>query len=167
MIHAYRVLARLYRAAGAICVLAMIAILLASIVLRELFGIAVVWSNEVSIVLFVWAVFIGAGVAIADNAHIRFNFAVHQLPLAGRRMVGLLVSYGGLVLLVGFWVTSLYVVYVYRDQRFTTIDVSATWQWAAVPVGMFPAILGWIRYGKWTWGGAELSERPSTEIPGT
>jgi TRAP-type C4-dicarboxylate transport system permease small subunit len=163
----YRGLVRTYRAAGALCVIAVLLILLASIVLRELVDVAVVWANEVSIVLFVWSVFIGAGVAMAENAHIRFNILVERLPLAGRRTLGLLVSYGGFVLLVGFWLTSLYVAYLYRDNRFTTISASAAWEWSAVPVGTFLAIVGWLRHGKWTWTSHELSERPATEIPGT
>jgi TRAP-type C4-dicarboxylate transport system permease small subunit len=160
-------LTRLYRALGALCVIAMMAILLASIVMRELMGLALVWANEVPIALFVWSVFLGAGVAIAENAHIRFNIIVDKLPLAGRRTVGLIVSYVGLVLLVGFWLASIYVAWVYRGQVFTTVAASVAWEWAAVPVGMSLAIVGWLRHGKWTWLGAELTERPATEIAGT
>jgi TRAP-type C4-dicarboxylate transport system permease small subunit len=167
MIRAYMFLTRLYSAIGALCVIAMLAILLASIVLREGLGMSLVWANEVSITLFVWSVFIGAGVAFAVNAHIRFNIVVERLPLVGRRTIGLLVSYGGLVLLAGFWVTSVYIMYMYRDQRFTTIAASAAWEWSAVPTGIFLAILGWIRHGKWTWRGAELVEKSPVEIPGT
>lgn len=163
----YRQLVRGYRAAGALCVIAMILILLASIALRELFDTALVWANEVSIALFVWSVFFGAGVAMAENAHIRFNIFGEHLPLAGRRIVGLLVSYGGLALLVGFWLTSIYVTYLYRDNRFTTIPVSAAWQWSAVPIGTFLAIVGWLRHGKWTWTAPELHEKSAAEIPGT
>lgn len=163
----YDNLTRLYRALGALCVIAMIAILLAGIVMRELMGLALVWANEVSITLFVWSVFLGAGVAIAENAHIRFNIVVEQLPLAGRRSVGLLVSYVGLALLAGFWVASIYVAWVYRGQVFTTITASVAWEWSAVPVGMLLAMLGWFRHGKWTWESAELTEKPATEIAGT
>jgi TRAP-type C4-dicarboxylate transport system permease small subunit len=167
MIRTYSFLTRLYRAAGALCVIAMIVILLASITLREILGMSLVWANEISITLFVWSVFIGAGVAFADNAHIRFNIVVDRLPLSGRRAIGLLVSYGGLVLLAGFLVTSIYITYMYRDQRFTTIVASAAWEWSAVPIGMFLATLGWIRHGKWTWRAAELVEKAASEIPGT
>ena len=167
MIRAYEILTRTYRAVGALCVIAMMAILLAAIVMREVLGLALVWANEIAIALFVWSVFVGAGVAIAENAHIRFNIVVERLPLAGRRTIGLLVSYGGLVLLVGFWITSLYVTWVYRDQRFATLEASVAWQWSAVPIGMLLAVLGWLRYGKWTWRAAELSEKPATEIAGT
>lgn len=163
----YDGLTRLYRALGALCVIAMMAILLAAIVMRELMAAALVWGNEIGIALFVWSVFLGAGVAIAENAHIRFNIIVERLPLAGRRAVGLLVSYGGLVLLVGFWFSSLYVTWVYRGQVFTTVNASVAWEWAAVPVGLLLAVLGWIRHGKWTWESAELTEKPATEIAGT
>lgn len=167
MIQAYQLLTRAYRTVAALCVIAMIAILLVNVALRETLSIPLVWANEISITLFVWSVFIGAGVALADNAHIRFNILVERLPLAGRRSIGLLVSYVGLVLLVGFWATSVYVTYVYRDQRFTTIVMSSAWEWAAVPAGTLLAVLGWLRHGKWTWTGAELTEKPATEIPGS
>jgi len=167
MIGLYDRLTRFYRALGALCVITMIAVLLAAIVMREVMALALVWSNEVSITLFVWSVFLGAGVAIAENAHIRFNMMVERLPLAGRRSVGLFVSYVGLALLVGFWLISIYVTWVYRGQVFTTIATSVAWEWAAVPVGMLLAILGWLRYGKWTWESAELTEKPATEIAGT
>jgi len=167
MIQAYLFLTRVYRAFAALCIIAIIAILLANIALREVLGISLVWANEISITLFVWSVFIGAGVAIADNAHIRFNILIECLPLAGRRSVGLLVSYVGLILFVGFWATSVYVAYIYRDQRFTTIVASAAWEWSAVPTGTLLAILGWLRHGKWKWSSAELTEKPAIEIPGT
>jgi len=167
MIAAYNWLTRFYRVLGASCVIATMVVLLAAIVLREIFSTALVWGNEISLALFVWTVFIGAGIAFAENAHIRFNIVVDHLPPGGRRLVGLVVSYGGLLLLGGFFATSVYVMWVYREQRFTSLAASVAWQWSAVPVGTFLALLGWLRYGKWTWRGAELSEKATTEIPGT
>ena len=166
MLKAYETLTRICRAVAALCVIAIIAILLASIALREGFGIPLVWANEISIALFVWVVFLGTGVAMAENAHIRFDIAVAPLPRPMRRSAGLIVSYGGFVLLVGFWLTSIYVTYVYRGQTFTTIAASAAWQWSAVPIGTALAVLGWVRHAKWTWRGADLTEKPMTEIPG-
>lgn len=166
MIRLYNCLLWLYRAVGALIVIALILILLAGIVLRELFGMPLVWANEIALTLFVWCVFIGAGISFAENAHIRFSILVDMLPLAGRRVIGLIVTYVGLILLIGFWATGLYLTWLYRDHRFTTISASASWEWAAVPAGMFMAVLGWIRYGKWAWGGAELREKPLTEVTG-
>ena len=166
MNRAYQTLTRLFRAAGAGCAIAMVVILIAGITLREIFATALVWGNEVSLVLFVWSVFLGAGVALADNLHIRFTLVVDRLPLAGRRMVGLLVSYVGVVLLVGLVLSSAYLAWVYRDHRFTTVSASALWQWLAVPIGMSLAVLGWIRHGKWAWRDPELQGKADTESPG-
>jgi TRAP-type C4-dicarboxylate transport system permease small subunit len=164
LIKAYEVLTRAFRVVAALCVIAMIVVLLASIGLREGLAVPLVWANEVSIVLFVWSVFLGAGVATADNAHIRFDIAVAPLPRNARRAVGLIVSYGGLILLVGFWLTSIYVTWLYRNQTFTTIQASAAWQWSAVPVGTTLAVLGWIRHAKWRWSNADMTEKPAADI---
>jgi len=82
MLRAYEALTRVFRAAGACCAIAMVIILIAGITLREIFSTALVWGNEISLVLFVWSVFLGAGVALADNLHIRFTLVVERLPLA-------------------------------------------------------------------------------------
>lgn len=146
----YKSLLKLYRIVGVALVLALIVIVLANIVFREAFGIALVWANEVAIALFVWVAFVGAGVSFAENARIRFGMFVEMLPRVGRKSVELLVSYTGLVLLAGFLATSVYVGWVHRHQTFATMSVTVAWQWAAVPAGALLAILGWIRYGKWT-----------------
>src|SRR5436305_1583166 len=65
---AYQTLSKVYRAMGAGFVLALILVVLASIVLREMFGLPLVWANEVAICFFVWGVFLGAGVLSLDMA---------------------------------------------------------------------------------------------------
>src|ERR1700687_1678410 len=102
---AYAFVYRLYRVMGALFVIALILTVLGGITLREIFGVPLVWANEVGITLFVWTVFIGAGISLAENAHIRFTIVVDRLPLTLRRAVGLLVTYTGLVLLVGLWLS--------------------------------------------------------------
>jgi len=167
MIRAFWMLTRAYRAAGALCVVSMLVLLAASIALREIFQVALVWANEISITLFVWSVFLGFGVALADNLRIRFDIVVGRLPATAQRAIELLVSYVGLVLLMGFLATSAYVTWVYRGQRFTTIAVSVAWQWSAVPVGTSLAIVGWLHFRAFTWRGTAQVEKSKTEIPGT
>jgi TRAP-type C4-dicarboxylate transport system permease small subunit len=167
MMRAYWLLTRAYRAAGALCVIAMLSILIASIALREIFGIALVWANEVSIALFVWSVFLGFGTALADNLRIRFDIAVDHLPATAQRVIELVVSYVGLVLLGGFFATSVYVTWVYSGQRFTTLAASVAWEWSAVPVGTLLAVIGWLHYRALTWRGTTQVEKAKTAIPGT
>ncbi|MBS0320783.1 MAG: TRAP transporter small permease [Proteobacteria bacterium] len=152
MARLHDVLTTVCRGAAALCALAMIAIVAASIVLREVFSIPLVWANEISIVLFVWTVFLGAGVAFSDNAHIRFGMLVDALPLRERRIAALVTSYVGLVLLAGLVATGAYVAWIYRNQTLTTVATTAAWQWTAVPVGALMATIGWARHGHWTWG---------------
>lgn len=165
MTGAYDAVRRIYKFIGALSVIGIIVIVIASIVLRELFGIPLVWANEAAITLFVWTVFVGGGMAFADNAHIRFTIVTDRLPRAGRRTADLLVTYVGMVLFVGLFVTSIYLTYLFRDQRFTTLPISAAWQWAALPTGLFLAIMGWVRYGKWTWNAPDLKEKALVDMP--
>ncbi len=143
-------LMRASRAFGVALVLAMLLVLAANIVCREAFGIALVWADETAITLFVWTVFVGAGISFGENARIRFTYLAAKLPGSMRAAIELLVSYAGLVLLGGFVVTGAYVAYVHRNGTFTTMPYTLLWEWMAVPVGPLLALEGWMRHGKWT-----------------
>ena len=150
MTAAFESLLRLARIVGVALVLALIVIVGANIIFREAFGIALVWANEVAVALFVWIAFLGAGVAFAQNARIRFTFLTDKLPRLANTTIEVLVTYAGLVLLAMLFATSVYVGYVHRNQTFTTMPVSVVWEWASVPIGTLLAIFGWVRHGKWT-----------------
>lgn len=156
---------KLFRIAGVALVLALIGVILANIVFREAFGIALVWANEVAIALFVWIAFIGAGVSFADNARIRFTFLTDKFPRSANAGVEMLVTYVGLVLLGGLLATSLYVMYVHRHQTFASMPVTVVWEWAAVPIGTLLALAGWIRHGKWT--PAQAALKSESKLAGT
>ena len=146
----HRALLRAARAFGVLLIVALLLVITANIVFREVFGIALVWADETAITLFAWAAFVGAGISFAENARIRFTFLVDKLPASMRAWVEVLVSYVGLVLFGGFVVTGAYVAYVHRDTTFTTMPVTLLWQWSAVPIGTLLALEGWIRHGTWT-----------------
>lgn len=161
---AYFAAVRLYRALGAILVIALIALLFVNIVLRAGFGIPIVWANEVALVLFVWVVFVGAGVSFAENARIRFTLLIDMLPSLGNRLIGMLVTYLGFAVLACFWAMSLYMAWAFRHQRFTSINVSVMWEWAAPPVGIALAAAGWIWAGQWTLRARPRATEPSSNV---
>lgn len=146
----HRALLKAARTFGVLLVVALLLIIAANILFREVFHIALVWADETAITLFVWMAFVGAGISFAENARIRFTFLVDKLPPPARAWVEVLVSYVGLVLLGGFVLTGAYVAWVHRDTTFTTMQVTVLWQWAAVPIGTLLAVEGWIRHGTWT-----------------
>jgi TRAP-type C4-dicarboxylate transport system permease small subunit len=146
-------------------VLVLIAVNAANIVMREAFSVALVWATEVSLALFVWVAFLGAAISFAENARIRFTFFTDRLPPGGRFAIEVLITWLGLVLLAGLFLTSIYVAYVHRNETFTTMATSVVWQWAAVPVSLLLAISGWIRNGSWT--PAQASNKNELKLVGT
>ena len=159
---------RLVRTARTVCVVLVIALLLvisANIVCREMLNIAVVWADETAITLFVWIAFLGAGVAFAENARIRFTFVVDMFPRTARAWVEVFVSYVGFLLIGGFVVTGAYVAWVHRDETFTTMPVTLLWQWMSVPLGTLLALEGWMRHGTWT--PSQARHPDETKLAGT
>jgi TRAP-type C4-dicarboxylate transport system permease small subunit len=142
-------LARAYRHAGAALVIALVSVIFGNIVLRECFSVPIAWANELALVLFVWMVFVGAGVAFAEGARIRFTLLVDQLPVWARVWTEILVSYLGLLLLAGFLVMGLYMTWTFRNQRFVSMDATVAFEWIAAPTGTLLAVLGWLRHGMW------------------
>ncbi|MBK6616803.1 TRAP transporter small permease subunit [Ottowia sp.] len=156
---------RFCKAIGVALVGILIAIVAGNIVAREFFSYAVVWANEVAVVLFVWIAFVGAGVSFAENARIRFTYLIEKLPARQFAFMELLVSVVGAVLIGGFLVTGAYVAWGHRNQTFASVQVSQLWQWASVPIGTFIALVGWIRHGHWSLNSS--SARSDTKLAGT
>ncbi|WP_409438817.1 TRAP transporter small permease [Psychromonas sp. GE-S-Ul-11] len=57
-----------------------VTLLFAQILSRELFGHSITWSEELSVYLFVWFVFLGASYAAKLSAHNRVTFHYKWLP---------------------------------------------------------------------------------------
>ncbi|WP_370211260.1 TRAP transporter small permease [Roseovarius sp.] len=146
MTKAFDLILSTYRVAGGLLVLAMIVLILASIVLRELFGNPLVWANEIALALFLWIIFIGAGTAFAGNIRIRFTLLTSGLPSRLRMLADRLATFAGIVLLCTFFYVSIRMVWVFRNQRFASIDLPVMLEWIALPVGLALAILSLVRF---------------------
>jgi TRAP-type C4-dicarboxylate transport system permease small subunit len=57
------------------------------IVMRYAFGDAVAWADEISVVLFVWIVFLTNGFVLEDRRQITFDLIHRNLPARGQRIV--------------------------------------------------------------------------------
>jgi len=143
--------------------LALFVVIVAGIVSRQIFH-PLIWSNEVATTLFVWLIFLGAGVAAAENAHIRVMLVADVVPDGIRRFLLLAVSYIGAAILLAVLVDSIHVTYGFRGDRFTTLAISAAWGWSAIPAGTAMMLAGWIRHGCWTWQQAGQRPEPPSEL---
>ena len=74
-------------------------VFLYKIVMRYSAGDAVAWADEVSVVLFIWIVFLANGAMMDDSRQIRFDLLYRHLPPGGQRMAGIVrtVLVGGLL----------------------------------------------------------------------
>ncbi|WP_298190197.1 TRAP transporter small permease [uncultured Pseudomonas sp.] len=63
-----------------ILLVAFITLLFAQIISRELFGYSITWSEELSVYMFIWFVFLGASHATRLSAHNRVTFQYRWLP---------------------------------------------------------------------------------------
>lgn len=137
-------LVRATEAAGVLLVVGLIGLLVVNIAVRELFGIPLVWANEVSLVLFTWTVFLGAAVAFSRNGRIRFDVLQQHLPPPLRRGLDRMARWLGIGGLAALLVIGLRLVALNWDHRMTSLDASAAWQWACLPAGAAIAIVGWL-----------------------
>lgn len=63
-----------------LCLALFVCILFAQIVSREVFGYSLTWSEELSVILFVWFAYFGASFAVRQAAHNRVVFQYKILP---------------------------------------------------------------------------------------
>ncbi|HLU04761.1 MAG TPA: TRAP transporter small permease subunit, partial [Advenella sp.] len=116
-------LLRITELVGALLVLMLIILLFSNIVARELLSISLVWTNEVSLILFAWAIFLGAAVAFARGARIRFTFLVDRLAPQTRELSNILTTWAGALVLIVLFVISVKLVQMSWNQQLTSIPV--------------------------------------------
>lgn len=112
------------------CLAVMAVLVFGNVVLRYAFDSGIAVSEELSRLLFVWLIFLGAILASVQRAHIGFDALVQRLPLAGRKL--LVVLTGALML----WACGMFVV--------------GGWQQTEINLGNSYPVLG-ISYG-WLYG---------------
>lgn len=106
----------------------------ANVVLRYGFNSGIAWSEELSRLVFVWLIFLGAILASKEHAHIGFDTLVKRLPEGGRK---LLIVVSGLVMLaccaalvVGGWEQTV----INLGNQYPVLGISYAWLYAVAIV---------------------------------
>lgn len=127
------------------CLALMAMLVFGNVVLRYAFDSGIAVSEELSRLLFVWLIFLGAILASVQRAHIGFDALVERLPQAGRKALVLLT--GGLMLwacgmfLVGGWKQT----QINLENSYPVLGISYGWLYGVALVfgaGMVLAIVG-------------------------
>lgn len=81
---------RLLEGAMVVCLGAMCVMVFANVVLRHFFDSGINISEEISRFMFIWLTFLGAIVAMRENAHLGMDMVVRRLPARLRRVAMML-----------------------------------------------------------------------------
>lgn len=113
----------------------MVAMVFVNVVLRYLFDYSLLWAEELSRYLMIWATFLGSGLLFRQGAHIAVDNLQDYVP--GR--FGMAIRAAIVVVLISFFVSMIYIGTVYVSDQWhqitpvTRISVGAVY--AALPVG--------------------------------
>lgn len=107
------------------------------VVARFVFDSPLGWSAEYSTIAFTWLVFLGASIGLKRGAHLGLRFATEKLPssfIPWTKAVVVIIGglYAGIMVIEGT-IASIQV----TGELTTAMQISASWQYAAVPVGAF------------------------------
>lgn len=125
---------------------AMVVIMAAQVVARYIFSNPFVWAEEIAAYLFIWIVFLGAGLAFKRRSHIVVDYFARMLPAAVFRGISLVVNLMvvAFLLLLGFQGIG-FVQANWGVPAYTTKWVGLPSAYAAVSAGAALMILGLVR----------------------
>jgi TRAP-type C4-dicarboxylate transport system permease small subunit len=91
----------------ALALAVMVVLIFANVVLRYAFNSGIAWAEEMSRLMFVWLIFLGAILALRRHAHLGVELLQARLPRWARRSSAIvshvLILYGLWLFLVGSW----------------------------------------------------------------
>jgi C4-dicarboxylate transporter DctQ subunit len=140
---------------------AMFAAFLIQIVSRYLLNIPIGWSNEISVVLWIWIVLFGAAFVVREDEEIRFDLFIAAASPRARRIMFLITA----VALVGLYAISFPAVYDYvtfmKVQKTAYLKIRFDWLYSIYVVFVVAIIVRylWLSYQA-VWG-----EAPDTFDP--
>jgi len=104
------------------------------IVSRYLMGISWIWVPDVSRLLFVWVVFLGASVLVGRNEHLVMDFFSAKLKPAAARRLHVAIQLGQMTFFAVMLAGGILIAGVRMRIPFDTLDFPTGWAYIAVPV---------------------------------
>ena len=118
-----------------VAAMALLALLIfAQVVLRYLFAVTPVWSEELGRYLLIWAVLAGSAVSVRGARHIRVEFLVELLPAGVRRAWYLLLDLVILALFLLLVATGIEAVGYNHSMRSLGLQVRLSYVMAGIPL---------------------------------
>jgi TRAP-type C4-dicarboxylate transport system permease small subunit len=105
-------------------------------ILSDWIGFSIPWITEVSVILFSWVIFIGAGVITRTNSHISLDVLIDRFPRKIRQ--ALKITNVVLMLIVAFvmvYFGGKHALFVGQYQKTVYLNISLFYLYISVPVG--------------------------------
>jgi TRAP-type C4-dicarboxylate transport system permease small subunit len=123
------------RAAVFLMMAVMATLVFINVIARYVFGVSIIWAEEVSQYLMIWIAYLGAGLALREGRHVALEMLHEGLSAALSRKVrmvigGLTLAFLGMVTVLGFQ----FVVFVW-SQETPVLNISLGIPSLAIPIG--------------------------------
>ncbi|MFA9431170.1 TRAP transporter small permease [Egicoccus sp. AB-alg2] len=114
----------------------LVVIVTSNVFARYVLRVGLPWVEELSRILFVWVVFLGACVALQERGHLAITFVVDRLPPRGRKLLVWVTNALTAAFLVAIGLAGWQLVTSTLDfgTRTPAMRVSLAWGFASVPV---------------------------------
>ena len=113
---------------------AIVALVAVAVLLRYGFGAPLVFSYDVSTMLFAWMIFLGLFVAERDGAHLGVD-AVNALPWPRTRTILLILRQLAMIAVAGYMTWIGYQLMMRTGMLIPSLRISGRWLYAAMPIG--------------------------------
>lgn len=114
---------------------ALVADITAAVFFRYVLNDSLVWGEELARYLFVWLVFLGAGLGVGKNVHVGIDSFVRMLPPGPQKLMQLCVEVAVTVFLVAFIVVGVNLATASARMQTLLLNVSIAYVYLAAPVG--------------------------------
>lgn len=132
--HAEGALASIITITAILILIAMVSIVFVAVVLRYGFGVALIFSYDVSTILFAWVIFLGLYVAEREGAHLGLDL-IQKLG-DGPLKTGLMLLRQTVLLLLAAYLTWIgWKLFMRTGSEIPSLRISAKWLYASLPVG--------------------------------
>lgn len=113
----------------------MVALVFANVVMRHGFRHSLVWAEELSQLLMVWIVFLGAGLALREGRHVAVEFFLDRMTPARRHGVRSAIFYALAAFLVALLVLGVRYVLFAIGQETPVLNLPYALAYACLPLG--------------------------------
>lgn len=128
------IIAKLQMAIGTLCLVIFVAATLTQVITRYM-GISVLWTEEIAVNAFVWAILLGAAVMVREKEHFSFSGITHRYEGTKRSVIIIVQNLIMLVFCILCSIYSIEIMQTFWNSRWITLpELKQGYVWLIMPV---------------------------------